>query len=78
MREITQSESQLLMWQFQPGMMGSWQRKLWDLMAISDSGNLNSLEKAFPHEVGTYRRFSTEHGYWKEVCDAARKQGWSI
>ena len=78
MREITRSEDQLLMWQFNPALMGSWQRKFWDLMSISDSGNLNSLEKAFPDEVGAYRRFSTERGYWKELCDAARKQGWSI
>ena len=78
MREITQSESQLLMWQFNPALMGSWQRKLWGLMSISDSGNLNSLEKAFPDEVGVYRRFSTERGYWKELCDAACVQGWSI
>lgn len=74
--EITYAEYQLLQWQFNSHMMGSWQRQFWNLLSISDSGNLNSLELGFPDEVKAYRRFTTERGYWQELVDYAKKDGW--
>jgi len=63
-------ERRLCEWQF--GLSGSFFRSLFNAMSVADRENLAKLKRAFPDEVKAYRRFASEAGYWKRLCEEYR------
>jgi len=64
---------QLAVYKWQQGLHGSFFSNLWKAIIQADGGNLNALEKGFPDEVGGYKKYAWESGWWKGVQEKAGK-----
>jgi hypothetical protein len=63
--DLTAEEYVVVEWQYR--LCGGFKTALWDAISKADEGNLIRLAKGFPVEVGGYRRFSREEGWWQRV-----------
>ena len=63
-------KGELFVWEWQYRKLGdSFNGKLADLIAKSDTGNRSSLRKAFPDYVEAIHNFQTKEGYWGSIQD---------
>lgn len=69
---ITEGERSLYRWQYK--IAGSFERCLWDAITAADSTNLAAIAQGFPSHVEAYRRYTSEHGYFDELCKRMNEQ----
>ena len=62
---LTQADIKVCKWQYK--MLGDFYTSLFQTMIKADDDNLDKLEKAFPEEVGAYKRYQRESGYWPRI-----------
>lgn len=70
--EITEGERSLYRWQYK--IAGGFERSLWDAITAADSTNLAAIAQGFPSHVEAYRRYTSERGYFDELCKRMNEQ----
>lgn len=71
---LTDEEDAIMQWKY--GYCGDFYQALWEAIARADLLNLVRLEMGFPLEVGAFRRFAHEEGWWPSVREKAIKEGY--
>ena len=67
-QELDWGARALVEWQY--GLAGDFQKHLFETISLADSHNLNKLALGFPDEVGAYRSYTGEEGYWPGIVAA--------
>jgi len=65
--KLTKGEKDLFFWQFNKA--GSFKSKLFDLLCVADSYNMELLNKSFPEHVKAYKNYINVEGYWNNLKD---------
>ncbi len=66
-KKLTQGEKDLYYWQYDK--LGSFKKRLFDLLVHADSNNLVKLRLGFPEHVNAYQKYVNVSGYWKSIKD---------
>jgi len=71
MKKINTGERSLIQRHIHRDNQGGFERKLWELIEVADSTNLDRLAEGFPEHVAAYRAYSNTSGWWHELLARA-------
>lgn len=66
MNTVSKAEKELYFWQMSSD-RSNFSVMLFNLIAKSDTNNIEKLRKSFPDEVEVMLKYQTVEGYWEEL-----------
>lgn len=64
--EVLNAE-ELAVYKWQYNLQSNFRKCLWQTIILADDKNLERLWRAFPIDVGGYRKYLNEGGWWDEL-----------
>ena len=72
-KDLDEYQKAAIDWQYR--IYGDFFTSLFGAIKLADETNLDRIALGFPVEVGAYRRFSREEGWWEEAERVAFGKG---